>query len=163
MHKKNFFLILLLTGVAGCAGDNSLQGTFEQQMKEDEVDGFNIIHIEENGSQGLVLYTSWTEKYPENKNRPGIRYYEKQDSRWEGRPGTDCSSDGIARLGLMGNGNLYCATLKENMDFEKVLVGGTEAKIFQATESQRVWFAITDDRNSKVRGIKSDGSEIALN
>jgi hypothetical protein len=73
----NLILLLLITG---CSGDTSLKGAFEKQMKEDQADGFNLIHLEDNETDGLALYTSWTDDYPDNKNKPGILL---RKSKWE--------------------------------------------------------------------------------
>ena len=156
-------VLILLVVTVGCSSDVSLMGAFQKQMAENAVDGFFIIHLEERETDGLVLYTSWTEDYPDNQNRPGINYYERLDTGWESRPGTACSDSGVSRLGLMGNGYLFCSTLKANMDFEKILVGDTEAKMFQFGDNRLVWYAIEDEKGSKVAGISSDGRQIALN
>lgn len=163
MRLITLLLFLSLTGVAGCSGDLSLQATFEKQMEDDGADGFNIIHIDEKENRGLVLYTSWTEEYPDNKNHPGINYYHKLDQRWESRPGTACSDSGVSRLGLSDNGHLFCAVLKENMKFEKIRVGGSDAHIFNVSDSIRVWYGVADDKNAKAVGIISDGREVTLN
>lgn len=156
----NLILLLLITG---CSGDTSLKGAFEKQMKEDQADGFNLIHLEDNETDGLALYTSWTDDYPDNKNKPGINYYEKVDGKWQSRTGTGCSDGGVSRLGLMGNGHLYCSILKENMDFEKILVDGTEANVFQVGDSIRVWYAVSDEKGAKVTGVSGGGREVRLN
>lgn len=163
MRLITLLVFLSLATVAGCSDDLSLQATFEKQMKDDGVDGFNIIHIDENENRGLVLYTSWTEEYPDNKNYPGINYYRKLEQRWESRPGTACSDRGVSRLGLSGNGYLFCAVLKENMKFEKIRVGDSDAHIFNVNDSMRVWYAVADDKKAKVVGTISDGREVTLN
>jgi hypothetical protein len=132
-------------------------------MREDGADGFDIIHVEENERDGLVLYTSWTDEYPDGRNRPGIRYYERLDGRRKSSTGTECSSSGVSRLGLMGNGYLFCSTLKENMSFERIRVGDSEAIILQTSDGKLVWYAIEDEKESNVTGITSDGREVALN
>jgi hypothetical protein len=163
MKLKAAFAMTWLLATAGCSSDTSLKGVFEKQMKQDRVDGFNIIHLQENETNGLVLYTAWTKDYPENKNQPGIHYYEKGDSGWESRPGMGCSDSGVSRLGLMGKGYLYCAMLKDYMQFSKVMLGDIEALIFQVNEKQQVWYALSGDRDAKVVGVSSDGKEVALN
>lgn len=163
MRHRTFFLALLLTGIAACSGDNSLQGAFEKQMHDDEVDGFTIIHLEENESDGLVLFTSWTKDYPENRNKPSIHYFQKTENHWKIQTGTACSTNGIAQLGLMGNGYLYCAGFKKAMSFEAVRVGDKEAKLFSTPEVGTVWYARAGEREMKVIGITAEGREIALN
>jgi hypothetical protein len=156
-------LFLLLAGAAGCSDDPSLQAAFEKQMMEDGAAGFEIIHVEENENDGLVLYTSRTDEYPEAGDRPGIRYYERLEGRWRSATGMECGSSGASRLGLMGNGYLFCSTLKENRDFERIRVGDSEARMFQTGDGKRVWYAIVDDMESNVTGITSDGAEFPLN
>ena len=162
MQIKLLLVLLCLSGITACSADTSLQGVFENQMKEDGAVGFTIIHIDEGETHGLVLYTSWTHEYPDNKNKPGIRYYEKSDKQWHGRTGTGCSDRGISRLGLMGNGYLFCAIPRENRGYEKILVGDTEAGIFQVNDSISVWYAAVDNRDAKVVAILDDGTELAL-
>jgi hypothetical protein len=150
-------------GIAGCSGNLSLQETFEKQMKDDGIGGFNIIHIDEKENSGLVLFTSWTEQDPNNKDDTSIHYFEKPDQRWERQTGMECSTNGVGLMGLMGNGYLFCSIFKANMDFEKIRIGDSEVDIFNVNDSMRVWYAVVDDRDSKVLGITSDGRDFALN
>jgi len=163
MRLKALFLVLLISSAAGCSGDKSLQGAFERQMKDNEVDGFNIIHMEENENDGLVLFTSWTSDYPQNKDKPGIYYYEKVDKAWKNQTGSDCSGTGVSRLGLMGNGQLYCASLKDSISLESIRVGDSEAKMFPTPGGGTVWYARAGERDLKAVGVTSDGREIMLN
>jgi hypothetical protein len=139
-----------------------MQGIFEGQMKDNGVDGFEIIHLQENELAGLVLYTSWTSDYPDNRNEPGINYYQKQDGKWVGAMGTACGNNGVSRFGLMGNGYLYCSTLRQDMAFEKIMADGREANVFTFNGDMRVWFAITDSRDSVITGVSSNGTATEL-
>lgn len=150
-------------GIAGCSGNLSLQESFEKQMKDDGIGGFNIIHIDEKENFGLVLFTSWTEQDPDNKDDTSIHYFEKPDQRWERQPGMGCSTNGVSRLSLTGNGYLFCSVLKANSNLEKIRIGDSEVDIFKVNDGMRVWYAVVDDRDSKVLGISSDGSDFALN
>ncbi len=125
--------------------------------------GCRGIWIVEKENRGLVLYTSWTEEYPDNKNYPGINYYQKLEQRWESQPGTACSDRGVSRLSFSGNGHLFCAVLKENMKFKKIRVGDSDAHIFNVNDSIRVWYGVADDKNAKAVGISNDGREVILN
>lgn len=140
-----------------------MQGKFESQMKEDGVDGFEIIHIQENELDGLVLYTSWTADYPDNRNQPGINYFQKEDGKWGSAMGTGCSDSGVSRFGLMGDRYLYCSKLRADMAFKKILVDDSQdAVLFTFNQDMRVWFAITDSRESTVVGVSNNGTELQL-
>jgi len=152
-----------LLALAGCGGDATLQGAFGKQMKLNKVDGYDIIQLDERPDLGLVLYTSWTEAYPDNRNRPGVDVFYKQNGAWEMQPGIDCSSGGTARLGLGEHGYLYCAMLKPDWDFTRVLVGGQEAQLFEFGEGQRVWYVVVADGEAQVKGVNADGREYELN
>ena len=130
MNLKTLTGLLLLTSLVAC-GPETLQSTYEKAQREDGMDGFNIIHIEENEQYGLVISTSWTEQYMENKDRPGIKYYEKMDGKWIMHPGTDCGTGRSAStLGIMGGSYVYCGVITEQRPFVKMTVGETEAQIF---------------------------------
>jgi hypothetical protein len=49
------------------------------------------------------------------------------------------------------------------MDFEKILVDGTEANVFQVGDSIRVWYAVSDEKGAKVTGVSGGGREVRLN
>jgi len=67
------------------------------------------------------------------------------------------------RLGLSGNGHLFCSVLKENMTFEKIRVGDSDAHILYVSDSIRVWYGVADDKTAKAVGIIIDGREVTLN
>lgn len=164
MHAKiRFALILIIFSVAACAGDQSLQDAFEAQMKDNGYDNYEIIYMQENETDGFVLHTAWTKQFPDNKNEPGVNYYQKQGKKWQTAMGTGCSDSGVSRFGLMGNGYLYCAVLRPDMDFEKILAGDVEAKIFVFNGTMKVWVAVSQENKAKVVGITNEGGEIALN
>jgi hypothetical protein len=163
-EMKNYPVLLMISLAAlfACTGEMTLQQTVEKQMKEDGMDGFNIIHMTENVDDALVLLTSWTEEYPDNRNRPGIYYYQKQDGQWQQATGTDCSG-GITRLGLLGNGYLYCSSLEPGTGFEKILVDGEEAGMFVVNDNIRTWFHVADNNEAKVIGVNTGGKQVNLN
>ena len=164
MVKKSHIVCALLTfSLVACAGDKSLEGVFEAQMKDNGSDGWNIIHVQENETDGFVLHTAWTDQHPDNRNEPGVSYFQKQGKEWQSAMGTSCSNSGVSRFGLMGNSNLYCSVLRADMDFEKITAGGQAAQIFTFNETMKVWVAVTSESNAKVVGFTKDGREIALN
>jgi len=128
MNIRNLTGMLFLIVIVACSPD-TLQSTYEKQKKESGVDGFNIIHIEENDEYGLVVETSWTEQYIENKDKPGIMVYEKYDGEWVTSPGMQCQ-DLPGALGIGGGRYLFCASITENQPYVKIMVGETEAQIF---------------------------------
>ena len=152
------FILSFLVGTVGCA-DESLQEIFQRKMKDDKMDGYNIIHIEENDQYGLIVNTSWTKQYIENKNEPGIHVYKRDGSKWVMRPGTGCSAGGTSKLGIPGKKTLYCGALTIKRPFAKIIVGDHEAKIFPVTDDLRVWYAVGQGRDLKVKGIAKNGSE----
>ena len=156
-------LIIAFMSIYGCSADDSLQGAYERQIKENGMDGFNIIHLEERASVGLVLNTSWTNDYPENQFRPGIHVFEKTEGGWQAVSGTACDANTVARLSLFGNGQLYCASLDPESEVQEVRVGQSAAQIFDSANGSRVWFAITEERDAKAIGTTPDGREIKLN
>lgn len=163
MNIGRLLIGLMVLVLADCGGDATLQDAFEKQMKLNKVDGFDIIKLDERPDLGLVLFTSWTEAYPDNRNRPGVYVFYRQDGRWEMQPGIDCSGGGTARLGLGVRGTLYCAMLKPDWDFTKVMVGETEAGLFAFGEGQRVWYAVAPDGTAPVKGVNAEGREYELN
>lgn len=161
---KNFHIAcaLIILSLAACAGDKTLQGVFEAQMKDDGYDGWDIIHIQEDETDGFVLYTAWTDQHPDNRNQPGVSYFQKQGEEWQSAMGTACSNSGVSTFGLMGNGYLYCSVLLPDMDFEKVTAGGQAARIFTFNETMKVSVGVTSEADAKVVGFTKDGREIAL-
>ena len=89
MKLGNFPLMVLSISMAACAPD-TLQSTFEKDEKNNGMDSVNVIHVEENEQYGLVLATSWTEQFIENKDRPGISVYENNNGKWTRSPGMSC-------------------------------------------------------------------------
>lgn len=155
--------LLSLFSMAACAKDSSLQGAFEAQMKDNGYDGYEIIHLQENESDGWVLHTAWTKDYPDNRNEPGVNYYQKQGKKWQSAMGTACSSNGVSMFGLMGNGYLYCSVLRPGMEFESITAGGQTAQIYTFNDTMTVWVAISPEANAKVSATTPEGREIALN
>ena len=155
--------VLLALSLPACAGDQTLQGAFEAQMKSDGYDGFDIIHVQEDESDGYVLYTAWTDQHPDNRNEPGLNYYQKQGEQWQSAMGTGCGSSGVSIFGMMGNGFLYCSVLRPDMDFVQITAGGQAARMFTFNETMKVWVAVSPEANAKVVGVMVDGREIALN
>jgi len=70
---KNFRIAcgLITFSLAACAGDKTLQGILEAQMKDNGYDGWDIIHVQENETDGFVLHTAWTDQHPDNRSEPG--------------------------------------------------------------------------------------------
>lgn len=163
MRKTCYALLMAAFSLSACAGDPSLQGVFEAQMKDDGYAGYDIIHIEENQGDGWVLYTSWTDDYPDNRNRPGVGYFQLEDDQWQSAMGTACSSNGVSTLGLMGNGYLYCSVLRPDMQFESISAGRSDAQIFTFNGTMTVWVAIASEFGASVVGTTSDGREVSLN
>lgn len=112
-------LIIAFMSIYGCSADDSLQGAYERQIKENGMDGFNIIHLEERASVGLVLNTSWTNDYPENQFRPGIHVFEKTEGGWQAVPGTACDANTVARLSLFGTVSSTAPASIRNRKFRK--------------------------------------------
>ena len=153
--------MLFLIVIVACSPD-TLQSTYEKQQKENGVDGFNIIHIEENDEYGLVLETSWTKQYIENKDKPGIMVYEKNNGKWVARPGMSC--DGLGgTLGIGGGRYLYCASITENRPYVKIMVGETEAQIFDVNDKKRVWYAVEHSMGVQKWGSYETGEPVKIN
>jgi hypothetical protein len=155
--------LLFLVSLVACSPD-TLQGTFEKEQRNNGMDGFNIIHIEENDQYGLVVATSWTEQFIQNKNRPGIHVYDNENGKWVGRPGISCGDGrGSSILGI-GNGMyVYCGVITEDRPFVTMAVGETEARIFDVNESIRVWYAVVNSRDLKISGTFDNGEKMILN
>lgn len=153
--RNRWALSILILILAGCADDTSLQGVFERQMKEDGAANFTVLHIDERANDGIVLFTSAGEA--------ALFYFAKADQGWTRQTGTNCGANGIARVGLMGNGYAYCATLKADMDFAVIRVGSADATLLETEEGRRVWFVRADDGSQDVVGVKDDDSEFTLN
>jgi len=155
MNIRNLTGMLFLIVIVACSPD-TLQSTYEKQQKENGVDGFNIIHIEENDEYGLVVETSWTEQYIQNKDKPGIMVYENHDGEWVTRPGMQCQ--GLpGSLGIGGGRYLYCASITENRPYVKIMVGETEAQIFDVNDKKRVWYAVVNSMDMNVWGSYATG------
>jgi hypothetical protein len=163
IEKYGIACALITLSLAACAGDKTLQGVFEAQMKDNGSDGWDIIHVQENETDGFVLHTAWTDQNPDSRNEPGVNYFQKQGTEWRSAMGTACSNSGVSMFGLMGNGYLYCSVLRPDMSFENVAAGGHAAQVFTFNETMKVWVAVTSEANAKVVGISKDGREIALN
>ncbi len=164
MFKKyRIACALFAFSLAACAGEQTLQAVFEAQMKDNGSDGWDIIHLQENETDGFVLHTAWTDQQPDSRNEPGVNYFQKEGTEWRSAMGTACSSSGVSMLGLMGNGYLYCSVLRPDMDFDRITAGGEVAQVFTFNETMRVWIAVTSEANARVVGITGDGREIALN
>jgi len=161
MRFKVFPGLVLSFSIVACAPD-TLQSTFEKEQKDNQMDGFNIIHIEENEQYGLVLATSWTEQYIQNKDRPGINVYENQSGKWVARPGTSCDSPGASRLGIQNGLYLYCGAITEERPYVKITVGETEAKIFDVNDKNRVWYAVEESMDLKIIGSYASGEQVTF-
>jgi len=149
MISKFILGLVLLFSILGFTPD-TLQSTYEKAQKENGMDHVNIIHIEENEHYGLVLATSWNEQFKQNKDRPGIGYYEKVNGKWSMRPGTDCGTGkGSFTLGLSNGDFLYCGVITLERPFIKIMVGQTDAKIFDVSDRIRVWYVVEKSRNNK--------------
>lgn len=162
-RARGALIFIFLACATACSGSETLQQAFEKQMKTDGADGFDLIHLQENEQDGLVLSASWTEAYPDNRDEPSVFYFQKQDGRWTRQTGTACSQSGVSRVGLMGNGYLYCSVLRDDWDFAKVRVGETEAKMFQTHAGRNVWYAVAEAFELPVVGVGADGREWPLN
>ena len=158
-----YALVVLVFSVSASAGDKSLRGLFEKQMTEGGYVGYEIIHVQENETDGWVLYTAWDKDYPDNRNRPNGGYFQKNGKRWQSAMGTACNRNSVSMFGLMGNGYLYCSVLRPDMDFESITAGDNEAQIFTFNESFTVWVAISPKGNATVVGTTADGREVNLN
>lgn len=148
-------LLIFLSAILACTPD-TLQSTFEKDQQSNGMDGVNIIHIEENEAYGLVLATTWTEQTLENKDRPGINVYLQEDGQWMAIPGTDCDGP-MFTLGIQGNGYLYCGSISEKRPYVKILVGETEAQIFDVNDKKRVWYVVGKSRGMVVQGSYTSG------
>jgi len=144
--------------IVACAPD-TLQSTFEKAQQSNGMDGINIIHIEENEANGLVLATTWTEQYIENKDRPGINVYLQENGQWMAIPGTDCDGP-MFTLGMQGNGYLYCGVITEDRPYVKIMVGETEAQIFDVNDKKRVWYVVQKSRGLIVQGSFASGEQV---
>jgi hypothetical protein len=163
MSTRIFIGLIFLISIVACSPD-TLQSTYEKEQKNNGMDGFNIIHIEENDRYGLVLATSWTEEYIENKDKPGIHNYEKVDGKWVMYPGVSCGDGrGAATLGIMDGKYLYCGVITEERPFVKMNVGETEAKIFDVNGKKQVWYAVENAMGLKIRGTYENGEQVKLN
>lgn len=154
--------LLFSISLTACAPD-TLQSTYEKEQKSNQMDGFNIIHIEENEQYGLVVATSWTEEHVQNKDKAGINVYENDNGKWVGRPGTSCSNPGAARLGIQNGLYLYCGSIGENRPYVKVIVGETEAGIYDVNDTTRVWYAVVDSMDLKTVGSYANGEQVTFN
>ena len=161
MNLRNLTGMLFLIVIVACSPD-TLQSTYEKQQKENGMDGFNIIHIEENDEYGLVVETSWTEEYIQNKDKPGIMVYEKDNGKWVARPGMSC--DGLGgTLGIGGGRYLYCGSITENRPFVKIMVDETEAQIFEVNDKKRVWYAVEHSMGMQKWGSYETGEPQKMN
>jgi hypothetical protein len=161
MKIKIFPVLVFSISMMACAPD-TLQSTFEKDEKNNGMDGINIIHIEENEQYGLVLATSWTEQYIENKDKPGISVYENDNGKWIGSPGTSCSGPGATRLGIQNGLYLYCGAITENRPFVKITVGETEASIFEVNDKIRVWYAVENSMDLETKGSYASGEQVTF-
>jgi hypothetical protein len=157
--------IRLITGlvfsisIIACAPD-TLQSTFEKERKDNNMNDFNIIHVEENEAYGLVVATTWTEEYIQNKDKAGIRVYENDNGKWIAMPGMDCSGQGAARLGIQNGNYLYCGSFTEDRPFVKITVGETEARIFDVTDKIQVWYAVETSMDLDTFGSYESGEQV---
>ncbi len=140
---------------------DTLQSTFEKDERNNGVDYINIIHIEENEQYGLVVHTSWTEDYIQNKDRPGISVYHKVKGKWTRSPGTSCGSTGAySKMGIQNGLFLYCGIIAEEppyVPYVKITVGETEASIFEVTEKIKIWYAVVNSMDLKMVGSYATG------
>ena len=152
-------LLILSVSMLAYASD-TLQGTFETDARNDGMEDFNIIHIDENEQYGLVVNTSWTEDYIQNKDRPGISVYHKVKGKWARSPGTSCSSRGTSKLGIQNGLFLYYGIIAEEppyVPYVKITVGETEASFFDVNEHIKVWYAVVNSMDMKMVGSYTTG------
>jgi hypothetical protein len=161
MKIRNLTGMLFLMVIVACS-PGTLQSFYEKQQKENGMDGFNIIHIEENDKYGLVLATSWTEEYIQNKDKPGIMVYEKDNGKWVSRPGTTCAGLG-ATLGIGGGRYLYCGSITEKRPYVKIMVGETQAQVFDVSDKKRVWYAVEHSMGIQKWGSYETGEPVKMN
>jgi hypothetical protein len=152
---KRWAVSIATVFLASCAGDTSLNGAFEKQMKDDGAGEYSVLHIEEGAKDGIVLFTAGGEA--------ALFYFGKSGQGWARQTGTDCDASGISQVGLMGNGYVYCGTLRQDMDFMAIRVGGNDALLFDTPDGRRIWYARVDDMGLDVSGVMADGREVGLN
>ena len=155
MHKSLIWILFLIMALAACSEDSSLAGAIAKEMSESGRADYQIVHTEETAHDAVVLYLSGGDA--------AAVYFQLQDGRWKPRTGTACGDRGVTVVGLMGNGYLYCSTLREDMTFEAVRVGDADATLLQTIDGRRVWIGRGDDMEQAVTGVSSDGSEVKLN
>lgn len=164
MRKFAVLITALLLSATGCSSDNTLQGAFEQIMKEDEVENFEVLHLQENETDGLVVAASWSDDYPDRRDEPRILNFQIEDGRWVVRPGTSCTQRGISKVGLYDSGDwVYCGVLKDKWDFEKVKVGNSEATLVKTHGGKIAFVARAADKEQAIVGVYADGTETQVN
>ena len=148
---------LALLVLIGCAEEvpKTLKGTFEKQMKDDGVTGYTVLRIQEDVSDGIVMFTQGS--------RTSLGYFTKVDGGWKQQTGSVCGDNGVSKVGLMGNGYAYCAALKKGMDFAVVRVGDAEVELTDTKEGTQAWFLRADSGELDVVGVTKDGKEVKLN
>ena len=99
------------------------------------------------------------EQYIENKDRPGINVYLQENGQWMAIPGTDCDGP-MFTLGMQGKGYLYCGVITEDRPYVKIMVGETEAQIFDLNDKKRVWYVVQKSRGLIVQGSFASGEQV---
>lgn len=152
----------LLGLLAACGGTQTLQETFESQLRADGLTDFSILALVEQADHGLVVHTAWNKERADRQFAPAIYYYEKDGGSWSQASGTACTDRGVARLGLMGHGHLLCGVLREGMDFASVKVGETDTHLVALGNGQTLFYTVSDHADAKVTGVRADGSRVDL-
>jgi len=159
MNIKIIAGLVLSIGIVAC-GQDTLQSTYEKEQKNNQMDGFNIIHVEENEAYGLVVATSWTEEYIQNKDLAGISVYENDNGKWIAQPGMSCTNPGAARLGMGNDNYLYCGAITEERPYVKITVGDKEAQIFDVNDKIKVWYAVGNSFELETHGSYESGEQV---
>jgi hypothetical protein len=65
-------------------------------------------------------------------------------------------------LGIGGGRYLYCASITENRPYVKIMVGETEAQIFDFNDNKQVWYAVANSNDMNVWGSYATGEPMKI-
>ena len=142
--------IMFVIAIVACAPD-TLQSTYEKNQKDVGNYGWNIIHIEEHDDYGLVLATQWSEQDKEDKGKPSILAFIKENDKWVVDWGAACDGPQVTQI-IAGGNYLYCGTITDNRPNVEIMVGETAAQVIDVNDQKRVWYAVEKSMGLKVRG-----------
>lgn len=148
--------------LVGCYNRDSMEGSFHASMDSNlDIDEYEIVEIVE--EENVIIYTAQSDDEEINEaqhnEHPKLAYFiQHTNDQWQEYKSVECPLDQWS-ADVVGEPKIWCGTLTEPRH-EKVIVGETEAKIFNMDDGvKRVWYHLGDNKDEEIKVIVEDGSE----